>query len=76
MKLPHGVLVIEVDPSGLAAKQGIQKGDVITYLGNNKIRNSRDLKNTIEKVKEDSKTVMIGIVRNGVQTFRSLKLIK
>jgi len=76
MKLPHGVLVMEVDPSGLAAKQGIQKGDVITYIGNNKIKNSRDLKNTIEKVKEDSKTVMIGVVRNGVQTFRSLKLIK
>tara|TARA_B100001013_G_scaffold152298_1_gene90534 strand:- start:2142 stop:3551 length:1410 start_codon:yes stop_codon:yes gene_type:complete len=76
MKLPHGVLVTEVDPSGLAAKQGIQKGDVITYIGNNKIKNSRDLKNTIEKVKEDSKTVMIGVVRNGVQTFRSLKLIK
>ena len=75
-KLSHGILVTEVDPSGLAASQGIQKGDVITYIGNSKIRNNRDLTNALEKAKEESKYAMIGIVRNGVQTFRSLKLTK
>ena len=74
--LSHGILVIEVDPSGLAANQGILKGDVITYIGNRKIRSNRELTNTLEKAQEESNSVMIGIVRNGVQTFRSLKLTK
>tara|TARA_B100000678_G_C18209548_1_gene502740 strand:- start:1437 stop:2186 length:750 start_codon:yes stop_codon:yes gene_type:complete len=76
MKLTHGVRVTEVNPEGLAAQQGVQKGDIITYLGNNKIRNNRDLSSALEKVKESSDAVMIGIVRNGIQTFRSLKLTK
>ena len=75
-KLSHGILVIEVDPSGLAASQDIQQGDVITYIGNIKIRNNRDLTNALEKAKKESKFAMIGIVRNGFQTFRSLKLTK
>ena len=74
--LSHGILVIEVDPAGLAASQGILKGDVITYIGNRKIRSNRELTNALEKAKEESNSVMIGIVRNGVQTFRSLKLTK
>ena len=76
MKLGHGVLITEVNPEGLAAQQGIMKGDIITYLLNQKIRNSRDLSNAIEKAKENSDVTMIGIVRGGVQTFRSLKLTK
>jgi len=76
MKLDHGVLITEINPEGLAAQQGILKGDIITYLFNQKIRNSRDLSNAIENAKENPDGTMIGIVRGGVQTFRSLKLTK
>ena len=76
MKLDHGVLITEVNPEGLAAQQGILKGDIITYLLNQKIRNSRDLSSALEKAKENSDVAMIGLVRGGVQTFRSLKLTK
>jgi len=76
MKLGHGVLITEVNPEGLAAQQGIMKGDIITYLLNQKIRNSRDLSSALEKAKENSDVAMIGLVRGGVQTFRSLKLTK
>ena len=76
MNLDHGVLIIEVNPDGLAAQQGMQKGDVITYILSKKIRNNRDLSSSLEKAKENSNVTMIGIVRNGVQTFRSLKLTK
>ena len=76
-KLSHGIIVTEVDPSGLAAQEGIQKGDIITYISNSKIRNNRDLTIALENAKkEESESVMIGIVRNGIQTFRSLKLTK
>ena len=76
MNIGHGVLITEVNPEGLAAQQGIRKGDIITYLLNEKIRNTRELSSAIEKAKENSDVVMIGIVRDGVQTFRSLKLTK
>ena len=76
MKLDHGVLITEVNPEGLAAQQGILKGDIITYLLNQKIRNSRDLSNAIEKAKENSDVTRIGLRRGGIQTFRSLKLTK
>ena len=76
MKLAHGVLITEVNPEGLAAQQGIMKGDIITYLLNQKIRNSRALSNAIEKAKENSNVARIGIVRGGIQTFRSIKLTK
>jgi serine protease Do len=76
MKLDHGVLITEVNPEGLAAQQGILKGDIITHILYQKIRNSRDLSNAIEKAKENSDVTRIGIVRGGVQIFRSLKLTK
>ena len=76
MNIGHGVIITEVNPEGLAAEQGIRKGDIITYLLNEKIRNTRDLSSAIEKAKENSDVTMIGIVRGGVQTFRSLKLTK
>jgi serine protease Do len=76
MNIDHGVIITEVNPEGLAAEQGIRKGDIITYLLNEKIRNTRDLSSAIEKAKENSDVAMIGIVRDGVQTFRSLKLTK
>ena len=76
MNIGHGVLITEVNPEGLAAQQGIRKGDIITYLLNEKIRNTRELSSAIEKAKENSDVAMIGIVREGVQTFRSLKLTK
>ena len=76
IKIDHGVLITEVSPEGLAAQQGIRKGDIITYLLNERIRNTRDLSSAIEKAKENSDVAMIGIVRDGVQTFRSLKLTK
>ncbi len=76
MNIDHGVIITEVNPEGLAAEQGIRKGDIITYLLNEKIRNTRDLSSAIEKAKENFDVAMIGIVRDGVQTFRSLKLTK
>ena len=76
MKLDHGVLITEVNPEGLAAQQGILKGDIITHILYQKIRNSRDLSNAIEKAKENSDVTRIGIVRGGVPIFRSLKLTK
>ena len=76
MNIDHGVIITELSPEGLAAQQGIRKGDIITFLLNEKIRNTRDLSSAIEKAKDNSDVAMIGVIREGVQTFRSLKLTK
>tara|TARA_B100001123_G_scaffold247107_1_gene276091 strand:+ start:2596 stop:4002 length:1407 start_codon:yes stop_codon:yes gene_type:complete len=75
-KLSLGVLITDIDPEGIAAQQGMQKGDIITYIGDQEITSSKGLTRAIEEAKENSATVMIGIFRNGVQTFRSLKFTK
>ena len=76
LKISHGVLVTEISPEGIGAQAGIGVGDIITYIGNQKIRTNRELENSLERAKEFSDTVMIGIFRDGVQTFRSVKLTK
>ena len=76
LKISHGVLVSDISPEGIGAQAGIRVGDIITYVGNQKIRTNRELENSLERAKEFSDTVMIGIFRDGVQTFRSVKLTK
>ena len=51
-------------------------GDLITQVGNKKVRSSRDLLNEIEKLKLTSGTAMILLVRNGQPIFITLKLVK
>ncbi|MEC7910420.1 MAG: Do family serine endopeptidase [Pseudomonadota bacterium] len=74
--ISYGVEVVQVEPSGLAASQGIMTGDLITQVGNKKVRSSRDFLNEIEKLKETSGTAMILLVRNGQPIFITLKLVK
>ena len=76
LKISHGVLVTEISPEGIGAQAGIGVGDIITYIGNQKIRTNRELENSLDRSKEFSDTVMVGIFRDGVQTFRSVKLTK
>ena len=76
LKISHGVLVSDISPEGIGAQAGIRVGDIITYVGNQKIRTNRELENSLERSKEFSDTVMVGIIRDGVQTFRSVKLTK
>ena len=74
--ISYGVEVVQVEPSGLAASQGIMTGDLITQVGNKKVRSSRDFLNEIEKLKETSGSAMILLVRNGQPIFITLKLVK
>ena len=57
-----------------AAQAGIQENDVITYLNREKIESVEQFDVLINDEKESKDAVMIGIFRNGNQTFRSLKL--
>ena len=60
----NGVLVSTVTPSGGAAKAGIQPGDVIVSVDDQKIKDGDDLVNIISARKVGT-TVKIGYLRNG-----------
>ena len=74
LNINFGLLVIKVNPSSNAAQAGIQENDVITYLNRKKVESVEQFDNLVEDAKKVKETVMIGIFRNGNQTFRSLKL--
>ena len=73
--IDRGVFVENVELDGLAAKVGIRKGDIITYIGNRKIKNKQEFASAIDSASPD-KAISIGLVRNGVQRFLSLRLTK
>ena len=70
-----GVLVKELDPSGLAAAAGITSGDVIYSIGRIPIENVEDFNNALQKL-ESNKNTTIGVARNGIKRILSLTLTK
>ncbi|MFL2697624.1 MAG: DegQ family serine endoprotease [Gammaproteobacteria bacterium] len=71
-----GLMVTEVNQNSPASETGIQPNDVITYLENEKITSVKQFEDLISDAKEANNMVMIGFLRNGNQTFRSLRLTK
>ena len=69
-------MVTEVNQNSPASETGIQPNDVITYLENEKIISVKQFEDLISDAKEANNMVMIGFLRNGNQTFRSLRLTK
>ena len=64
LKRNGGVLVAEVETGSVASEAGIQRGDVITDLNDQKVRNVRQLEAFIRDVKRPSR-VKIKIHRAG-----------
>lgn len=61
---PLGAYISAVTPNGPAAKAGIVKGDVITKINNNQVRNSSELIHELYKYKVGDK-VTITYIRDG-----------
>ena len=70
-----GVVVTELDLTGLAAMAGIVKGDVIYSIGGTRLKNEEGFKNALQKL-EYGKYTRIGVSRDGNQRILSLKLTK
>ena len=70
-----GVVVTELDLTGLAAMAGIVKGDVIYSIGGTRLKNVEGFKNALQKL-EYGKYTRIGVSRDGNQRILSLKLTK
>lgn len=74
LKIPaeiKGLLVVDVDPGGAAAEEGIQKGDVIMEINRQLVENIEDVQPAIDK--SGKKPILLLIARNGRTTFISIK---
>ncbi len=64
----RGVVVAEVDPGGLAARVGIQPGDVVASIGNTTIESVSDFRNALRNNSAE-KGMRMQIMRDGVRRF-------
>ena len=70
---PQGVLVAQVTDDTPAAKAGLEDGDIILEVGDKKIRNASDLRNTIS-LSEVGQEVDLKLIREGKEKQVQVKL--
>ena len=68
-----GVVVVNVDPSGEAAKHGIQRGDVLLQANRTPLADPKDVGEVLAKAKKDGRSsVPVLLKRGNVQQFSTL----
>jgi serine protease Do len=71
----QGALIVDVEPQSPAAKTGIQKGDVVTMVGQKAVSGPREAINEIEKASEANRTsVLLQVARGNVRQFVAVPL--
>jgi len=68
----NGVVVMDVDPASNAARQGIERGDVIRAVNGVDIKSPTELNDAIEHVKSDA--VLLLITRDGDDLYVGVEL--
>jgi len=68
LKMSKGVVVADIDPRGVAAQAGIQRGDVIEEINRVPVANVAELSNAMAKVKMDE-SVLFTVRRGTSSTF-------
>jgi serine protease Do len=69
----EGALVGHVDPKGPAKKAGLQQGDIIVQVGNDRIKNVNQLRNLVAGIKP-STTTELTFVRAGRKETKSVTI--
>jgi serine protease Do len=64
----EGVVVTEVDPSGIAADHGFKNGDVIMEVAGKKVANPADVRGAIADAQKDGKRTVLMRVKSGDAT--------
>jgi len=71
-----GVVILDVDPDGLAAEFGLQPGDVIVEALQQEVPNGKVLSEIAQKAKKEGKPILILIDRKGDVRFVALTFEK
>jgi serine protease Do len=64
-KAGQGVQVVAVDPDGLAAEQGLRKGDIILEIAGKSVTEPKDVKDALVAAKKDGKKNVVMRIRSG-----------
>jgi serine protease Do len=74
----EGVVVTNVDPSGVAADHGFKTGDVILDVGGKKVGNPNEVRDAIQNAQKDGKRTVLMRVKSGGEgtKFVALRLGK
>ena len=72
-KIDKGIKVVNVLDGSVAEKNGVRKGDIITEVGKEDIKNVGDYSIQIEGY-ESGDTIMLRILRNGNPQFIAFKI--
>jgi serine protease Do len=67
----RGVIVTELDPSGIAADSGIQEGDVIEKVDGKAVTTGAELKSALDR--KDGKPSLLVVNRKGTDIFLTLQ---
>jgi serine protease Do len=65
----HGLLVYEVDQTGIAWEKGIRRGDVIVEANNKKLNSVEDFFQIMTRAEKTSRPVYLLVNRNGREMF-------
>ncbi len=71
----EGVVVEGVEPGSAAQQTGLRKGDVILEVNRQKIRDEKDYRNAMEKIKADQSALLL-VNRGGSTFFMTLAEVK
>jgi serine protease Do len=72
-KRASGAVVLQVDPRGAAAEQGLRRGDLLIQADRQPIRTPGDLKATLQKAKKSGRnSVPVLVKRGNIQQFVTL----
>jgi serine protease Do len=66
----QGVIVADVDPSGIAAESGLQEGDVIEKVDGNVVKTGEDLRTSLDR--KDGKPALLLVHRKDATIFLTL----
>jgi serine protease Do len=54
-----GVVVVGVNPTGVASEKGVQQGDVITAVGNKSVTQPQDVQSAIHEAQSEGKSAIL-----------------
>jgi serine protease Do len=73
LKIANGAVIVAVDPNGVAADAGLQRGDVVHRFGKNEIKSAADLTSAVAAHPTGGK-VVLQIERQGRLAFVTVDL--
>ena len=73
LKYSYGLIVVKVDPAGIARDNDIQQGDIILEVNRVKVESIEDFNRVVQQADNN---LLLYINRNNREEFRSLPVIK